>query len=300
MTSMGRTMLRLATRHTTAVPRAHPPGAGRLPDEDAVRRWLGRIGAERVVTRAPALYGPRTLASGWRLDHPRGLPEHLVHFVVSGTCAVSAGREQHRLTAGSVLWTRPGAPFLLRGADDRPTVLHGFRLTGDPDGDACLGPLLYVEDAWDLRSTFDLLAAELPSTLPHRDEHIRGLLLVLFTALLRRAGRRPNGGPLSSSARHAIEDYVDTTIAERPRVSDLARVAGLSPDYFTRVFRRTFGMPPREWIVRRRIQRAALLLDQADRSVAQVAAALGYTDSFLFSRQFKAVMGVAPQNYRSR
>ncbi|MFF4983997.1 helix-turn-helix domain-containing protein [Streptomyces sp. NPDC001046] len=270
------------------------------PAETTVRTWLGGVGAQRVVARPGPLHGLHELAAGWSLECPAGLPEHLVQFVVAGACTVSAEGEHRRLTAGSVLWIRPGAPFALRGAGHRPTTVHRFRLTGDPAADAPLGPALCLEDAWDLRTPFDALAAELPSTLPYRDELVRGLLLVLFSALFRRASWRPGGVLLSASAQYAVEDYVDSTVSQRPRVSDLARVAGLSPDYFTRVFRRTFGMPPREWIVARRIQRAAVLLQRHDRSVAQVAAELGYTDSFLFSRQFKAITGLAPQNYRAR
>ncbi|MFI8221231.1 helix-turn-helix domain-containing protein [Streptomyces sp. NPDC085932] len=299
------TPIALLRKSPPDTPATTAPGVASIPctvapDEDAVRRWLERIGAERVVIRSPGVYGLQSLPSGWSLECPQGLSEHLIHFVISGACTVSVGHEQRRLGSGSILWIRPGTPFVLRRAEHRQTVVHCLRLTRDPDGDAGLGPALCVEDAWDLRSTFDLLTAELPSTLPHRDEHIRGLLLVLLTALFRRTQWRPNGGVLSSSARHAIEEFVDSSISARPRVADLARVAGLSPDYFTRVFRRTFGVPPREWMVRRRIQRATLLLDSGNLSVSQVAAALGYTDSFLFSRQFKAVMGIAPQNYRAR
>ncbi|MFF7738381.1 helix-turn-helix domain-containing protein [Streptomyces sp. NPDC007984] len=276
-----------------------PPGPPD-PDEDTLRTWLGGVGAQRVVSRPGPLHGLHDLAAGWSLEYPTGLPDHLVQFVAAGACTVSAHGEHRPLTAGSVLWIRPGTPFVLRGAGLRPTTVHRFRLTGDPATDAPLGPALCLEDAWDLRAAFDALTAELPSTQPYRDELVRGLLLVLFSALFRRASWRPDGVLLSASARYAVEDYVDSTLAQRPRVSDLARVAGLSPDYFSRVFRRTFGMPPREWIVARRVQRAAVLLQRHDRSVAQVAAELGYTDSFLFSRQFKAVTGLAPLNYRSR
>ncbi|MFF4935051.1 helix-turn-helix transcriptional regulator [Streptomyces griseofuscus] len=89
-------------------------------------------------------------------------------------------------------------------------------------------------------------------------------------------------------------------LTERPRVADLAQMVGLSPDYFTRTFRRTYGMPPREWIIRQIIQHAAAHLDRTGKSIAQIAAFYGYPDSFLFSQQFKSVMGVPPQVYRVR
>ncbi|WP_164493112.1 AraC family transcriptional regulator, partial [Streptomyces sp. ADI96-02] len=269
-------------------------------DERAVDAWLGRIGAEHLLVPGAGHARPHTLTSGWSLDRPRGLSEHLVHFVIRGGCTVVAGRDRWDLAAGGVVWIRPRTPFILRAADDEQTVVHRFLLAGDPAADACLGPAMCVPGAWDLRGTFDLLMAETQSTRPYRDERIRGLLLVLFTSLLRRAEWRPTSGLLSSSARYALESYTDRNIHARPTTSDLARVAGLSPDYFTRVFRKTYGMPPREWIVRRRIQRATVLLDNGDRTVAQVAAALGYSDPFLFSRQFKAVMGLPPQSYRAR
>ncbi|MFD4577380.1 helix-turn-helix domain-containing protein [Streptomyces sp. NPDC058417] len=277
------------------------PGA---PDEDSVRAWLAGVGARRVLTRPGPLYGLHDLGAGWILECPAGLPDHLLQFVASGACTVSSEGQHRSLAAGSVLWIRPGAPFVLRGTGHRPTTVHRFRLTGDPATDAPLGPALCLEDAWELRAAFNALTTELPpgppSALPYREELVRGLLLVLFSTLFRQASWRPGGVLLSPAARYAVENYVDSTLAQRPRVSDLARVAGLSPDYFTRVFRRTFSMPPREWIVTRRVQRATVLLQRHDRSVAQVAAELGYTDSFLFSRQFKAVTGLAPQNYRGR
>ncbi|MEU8825011.1 helix-turn-helix transcriptional regulator [Streptomyces sp. NPDC048636] len=181
---------------------------------------------------------------------------------------------------------------------NKRTVMYWFRLTADTDADGCLGPFMQVHDVWDLRGVFELLATELGSTLPHQDERMTGLLLVLFTSLFRGAGRDTVAGLMSVQARQAVEQYVDVNIAKRFRAADLARVAGLSPDYFTRVFRKTFGMPPREWVIRRRVQHAARLLDETDMSVTKVAALYGYPDSFLFSRQFKAVMGVSPQAYR--
>jgi AraC-like DNA-binding protein len=50
----------------------------------------------------------------------------------------------------------------------------------------------------------------------------------------------------------------------------------------------------------RRIRRAAALLVEDERPIGDVASALGYADLFLFSRQFSAVMGVAPRVWRVR
>jgi AraC-like DNA-binding protein len=264
-----------------------------------VALWLDRIGPERVVP-SPGLFGHHSLETGWKLEYPRGLSEHLLYFVVSGSCAATVEREQWILDAGSVLWIRPRTPFTMTAREERRTVVYRFRLAPDDETDGCLTPVVLVPDAWEVRGLFDLLVAELDSALPHRAERIRGLLLVLFTSLFRKAAGDAESRVLSASARQAVDKFADDNISGRPSVADLARVAGLSPDYFTRTFRRTYGMPPREWLVRRRIQHAAVHLDESDQTIAQVAAAYGYADSFLFSRQFKSVMGVSPQIYRAR
>ncbi|MBK3583152.1 helix-turn-helix transcriptional regulator [Streptomyces sp. MBT57] len=278
---------------------SHPDNRNDTQD-GAVNRWLGRLDHTRVV-HMPGLLGHHALETGWRLDFPNGLDEHLLYLVVNGTCSVAVDTSRWTLQAGSVVWIRPHTPFTMTAPDDRRTVVYRFRLAPDEETDRDLAPALHLPAAWALRGIFDLLLTDLMDhTLPHRGEHITGLLLVLFTTLFRGSEQQVNAGVLNKSARQSIERFADAHIRSRPTVADLAGVAGLSPDYFTRTFRKTFGVPPREWLVQRRIQHAAAHLDGSSKSIAQVALAYGYQDSFLFSRQFKSVMGVPPQTYRSR
>ncbi|MFD5110473.1 helix-turn-helix transcriptional regulator [Streptomyces cinereoruber] len=267
---------------------------------DEVDRWLGRLSHTRVM-HVPEVFGDHAPGAGWRLDFPEGFDEHMLYLVVSGSCSATVGEECWDLDTGSLVWIRPRTPFMITTPNERRTVVYRFRLAPDEETDRGLAPALHLPTAGEVRGVFDWLVAELVGhTLPYRSERVKGLLLVLFTTLFRRAEQHVEGGVLSLSARQAIEQFVDENITGRPTVADLAAVAGLSPDYFTRTFRRTFGMPPREWLVRRRIQHAAELLDESNRSIAQVAQTYGYRDSFLFSRQFKSVMGVPPQTYRGR
>ncbi|NGN62539.1 AraC family transcriptional regulator [Streptomyces sp. A7024] len=271
-------------------------------DRQQQAAWL-----ERLAQGADfGLFAYEPVVRPWSVVFPRGLPEHLVYLVVTGSCEGTAGEERIRLDPGSLMWLRPGVPFDLRAADPRqPITVYRFRLNRLQD-EAATGPgdpdaVLVLPDAWELRATFDMLIAELAASAPYRDQRLPALLLVLFTGIFRLAGeQRGSGRRMDIAQRRLLEQYADRRITRRVRPEELARVVGLSPEYFTRRFRQTFGVPPKVWLVRRRIHQAALRLDEVPDSIAEVAAEFGYPDVFLFSRQFKAVMGMSPRRYRAR
>jgi len=84
----------------------------------------------------------------------------------------------------------------------------------------------------------------------------------------------------------------------RPSLDDAAAIAGLTPDYFSRLFTRELHMPFREYALRLRLERARYLLKESDLAVGEVARQLGYTDIYQFSRQFKSCFGCTPTRAR--
>lgn len=101
-------------------------------------------------------------------------------------------------------------------------------------------------------------------------------------------------------ARHLLraKDLADLRYAEALTVADLARVAGLSPAHFSREFRRAFGEPPHRYLLTRRLERAAALLRNTDRSVTAICLAVGLTSVGSFTTSFRRVYGQAPLEYR--
>jgi len=83
------------------------------------------------------------------------------------------------------------------------------------------------------------------------------------------------------------------------RISALSAIAGLSDSYFFSLFKSATGFPPIAFFIRLRIWLARELLRNQNLSIKEVAAQVGYKDSFYFSRIFKLVTGVAPQDYRN-
>ncbi len=103
-------------------------------------------------------------------------------------------------------------------------------------------------------------------------------------------------------ARHLLraKDLADARYAEPLTVDDMAQAAGLSRAHFSREFRRTFGDSPHAYLLTRRLERAAALLRNTDRSVAEICMAVGLQSVGSFTTSFKRAFGATPTAYRAQ
>lgn len=95
------------------------------------------------------------------------------------------------------------------------------------------------------------------------------------------------------------KDLMDARYAEALDIGGLAATAGLSPAYFSRLFKQTYGESPHGYLLTRRLERAADLLRNTDRSVADVCMLVGLTSIGSFTTSFKRMFGRTPTAYRA-
>ncbi|MBE2317847.1 helix-turn-helix transcriptional regulator [Solirubrobacter sp. CPCC 204708] len=105
-----------------------------------------------------------------------------------------------------------------------------------------------------------------------------------------------------SPARHLLKakDLADLRYSERLGVDDMAAAAGLSRAHFSRAFRREFGESPHVYLLTRRLERAAALLRNTDRSIAEICFDVGLTSVGSFTTSFKRMFGATPTEYRAQ
>ena len=97
-------------------------------------------------------------------------------------------------------------------------------------------------------------------------------------------------------ARHLLraKDLADARYFDALTVADLARAADLSQAHFSREFRRAFGETPHAYLLTRRLERAAALLRNTDRSVLEICLAVGLQSVGSFTTTFTRVYGMSP------
>lgn len=102
-------------------------------------------------------------------------------------------------------------------------------------------------------------------------------------------------------ARHLLraKDLVDARYRDPLDVPDLARAAHLSTAHFSREFRRAFGETPHQYLLTRRLERAAELLRNTDYSVAEICLAVGLSSIGSFTTSFGRAFGLSPTAYRA-
>jgi len=102
-------------------------------------------------------------------------------------------------------------------------------------------------------------------------------------------------------ARHLLraKDLADARYREPLDVAALARVAHLSPAHFSREFRRAFGESPHQYLLTRRLERAAALLRNTDRTIPNICATVGLRSVGSFTTSFGRAFGLSPAAYRA-
>jgi AraC-like DNA-binding protein len=102
-------------------------------------------------------------------------------------------------------------------------------------------------------------------------------------------------------ARHLLraKDLADARYFEPLAVRDLAGAAGLSPSHFSREFRRAFGEAPHAYLLTRRLERAAELLRNTDRSVLEICLSVGLQSVGSFTTSFTRTYDMSPTAYRA-
>lgn len=134
------------------------------------------------------------------------------------------------------------------------------------------------------------------------DYFAEGVARLIASQLVREhsnARTRPSHHPGQLTARQlaAVNELIQDRMEDSLSVSDLAAAAALSPEHFARLFRRSTGLAPHQYLIEARLQCATEMLG-GDASLADIACRCGFTHQEHMTRHFTRKLGISPGAYR--
>lgn len=230
--------------------------------------------------------------------------DHSVSYVRRGSFGYRCRGCAHELVAGSVLIGRAGDEYLCthehhEGGDECLSFHLSPELVDAIDGNDRtwrVGALPPIPELMVIGAMAQAAASGHGSFA--LDE--LGVWLASRVARLVRPPRTRAAAPTARDRRRAVEAalWLESHAPEPIDLDGAARVAGLSPYHFLRLFSRVLGVTPHQYLLRCRLARAARLLVQSDRPITEIALDVGFGDLSNFVRSFGRAAGVSPGAFR--
>ena len=283
-----------------------------LPDEDDEKpEFLSRqvtetqlffIDAEPVDDDAVAIVcgGREHCRTDYQVKRS-GFPHYCLEFVSSGEATLKLGdKNETELTAGAVFTYGPEVPHNIVADPANPPVKYFVDVHGNKSVQLLNelgltpGALYQTRSIEDVRQKFDDLLRYGRERSSWRERALPVCFEMLAIEVAKNAV--PHGSRYSQAFQtfQRCRDIIHEQYLSLKSLHEIAEICSLDQAYLCRLFRRFAGNSPYEYLVQLQMEYAAGLLRQSGLLVKEVAAKMGYSNPYHFSRLFKRVHGMAP------
>ncbi|HXG78864.1 MAG TPA: AraC family transcriptional regulator [Methyloceanibacter sp.] len=165
-----------------------------------------------------------------------------------------------------------------------------------------LEPMLYFENLA-LSSTVEKFRAIIDDACPNSAyAETLGLMLMMeicnFSQSISKRPPRCHG--LAPAVESKVREYIDANLSRDISLTELAEIAGLSRFHFARSFKRSTGLPPHQYLLRKRIERAKELLSLRKRPISEIAGAVGFNSPVSLARMFRRLTGTPLKEFERK
>jgi AraC-like DNA-binding protein len=144
----------------------------------------------------------------------------------------------------------------------------------------------------------EMIAAECANPQPLHDLYGDSLSVALFVDVMKLGPvRTRKRSELASWQLRRSIDYIEENCLRGIRMEELATLTGLSQSYFSHAFKASTGLPPHQWQMKARIERAKQLMLKGELPMSVVAAETGFADQAHFTRVFRKTVGATPATW---
>ncbi len=263
----------------------------------------------------PRLVGAHRIEADHSNRHARMAHMHPnemeIFFVKSGTGYYTVDGHSYLIGAGDLVICNARTlhgeePSQERRMHSYSIALTDVRIQGLPDGFLCapeddpvLSSGLLAASIGEMMELVYLLYAKNDRLDQVCNHTAHALLLLTFELLQSRARRDKLTNQVGDDQlARRIRNYIDVHYAEPLSLRTIAGALHINEYYLSHVFKDTFGQPPMQYLLKRRLGEAQTLLMDTDLPIAEIADQLGYGSPWNFSTAFRKHVGLSPSAYR--
>ena len=151
----------------------------------------------------------------------------------------------------------------------------------------------------ELENIFEYMLREKKEGLPEWSKILENYLNIVVTKMLRKAH-----GSLElhsiNTVWEELSEYIDQNLGNELSLSSLAEKCFYNPSYFSRIFKKKFGVSLVEYVARKRLDYAIELLGDSELSVDEISSKAGFSDRSKFYYAFSKYIGGTPTDYRKQ
>ncbi len=229
-----------------------------------------------------------------------GLVSHQILFTLDGKGILNIDNKSFINKKGTVFYVKPGIPHEYYPLDGQWTTCWVvFRGNYLPEIMQRLGFPDYIckktKNIDNIKRIFDMIYTSAKGS-GSMDEKC-SLLVYEYIMAVRNLLLLNEDNSANSVIKNAIK-YIDKNFNKDISLQELSELCGISKQHFCRVFKKKLGIRPLEYLARKRISKAKVLLINTDKSIYEIGKETGYNDANYFGIVFKKYEGISPGEYR--
>lgn len=237
---------------------------------------------------------------------PRRRNYHFIHFVLAGSGTLEIQGTPHPVRKNQLFIVPAGELSTYRASEKTPWEYAWIGFMG-MQSEQFLDALMdcsgdpYVLDC----ESADGYAARIESVLRidgrGMAKHLRsnGMLFDLIGTLLDEKGA-DEPGRFGMSIPFLARQYLDLHYEDNLRIADVAAEVGVHVNYLADVFKKHYGVSPKQYLMQLKVHKAKELLQSTADPVYLVASSVGFSDALAFSKFFRRSVGLSPTEYRAQ
>lgn len=236
----------------------------------------------------------------YHTDRVNGLISHQILFTVSGRGKIEIDGQEWIAEEGSVFYVASGIPHKYYPLEDDWTT-HWMVFRGNYLNELMM-TMGFEKYMFGYAGEIDVLEKmhqriyALAVEPGYGDEKCSQLVYQYVMLVYRMLTERKQTG-IGSMIDDALS-YMDHNYRDDITLNKLSEISGVSKQYFCKIFKEKMDMRPLEYLARKRVSEAKVMLYNSDKSILEIGKSVGYQDPTYFGVVFKKYEGVSPSAYR--